>query len=84
MLSEESRLEILKRAISTEEGWKALAYSIHSAPDSKRAKESAIALLRTMAGNKQVMMKSQGTDVPVSMAELLINELEKHLGILGL
>jgi len=72
-IPEEKKIELIKRAINSLDGWKALAQSIKDRPDSKN---QCIELLRKIGGDSEIDLDE---NTKVSFTELLIEQLEIHL-----
>jgi hypothetical protein len=53
-LSEKEQIDLLKKSMSSLEGWKNLAAAIKSAPDPEKSKAHVINLFKKMAGDKVI------------------------------
>jgi hypothetical protein len=87
-ISEDAKLRLIKRAISSDEGWQTLAKSVISAiengtPD---AKEKCVELLRKIAGDRKVSVAIDNSEEPynqVNFADLLVQQLEYNLALVS-
>jgi hypothetical protein len=79
-LTDEEKLSLIKRAISTKEGWKNLALSIKLHINPVGAKQKCIEALEEIGGDKEIEMKTvDSIPVNIKMSELLVRELEENL-----
>ena len=69
-ISEEKKIELLKRAISSEDGWRALAESVKNSSQ-PNAKDLCADKLRQLAGDKE-------------MADMLVQKLEENIALVEL
>ena len=82
-LTKEAKITLIKRAISTVQGWENLARSLQG--KGPKAKEECIVLLREIGGEKEIDLPVVETDgstsqnIAVSFAELLVQQLEQHI-----
>jgi len=85
-LSEDQKIQLIKQAISSVEGWKNLALSLNGDPSNK---EKCIELLRKIGGDKMValpvIIESTGEpdEVSITFSDVLIMELEKNIDLLN-
>jgi len=76
---------LIKRAISSVDGWKALVQSIKSAPNPNVAEVECRSILHEIGQDKRITVPAtdvaNGEDVSfeADMSEILIWEFEKHL-----
>lgn len=80
-MTEEVKIQLVKQAISTTEGWKALAQSLISAADPVASKAYCIELLRKIAGNKEIDLPTNEGIVKGNFADLLIQQLEYNIAL---
>ena len=80
-ISEEKKIELIKRAILSQEGWRAIALSVGNSPD---AKTRCIEALKKIAGDREVPVAIDASSNPcnnVKFADLLIQQLEYNLAL---
>jgi hypothetical protein len=83
-LTEDQKIKMIKRAISSVQGWKNLATSVKQAPlTAPTAKEKCIELLRKIGGDREITIPIEGDDefgeVAVNFSDLLVQQLEDNL-----
>ena len=95
-MTTEEKIELIRKAIRTEEGWKALANAVNNAPDRKKAEEKTVKFLQKIGGDRTITLKipskaascssrfglNEEDEVDVGIGDLLVNELKKHMAIL--
>ncbi len=82
-LSDKQGIEIIKRAIATDTGWRALAEAIIDSSNPK-AKESCIEILKQIAGDRTVPVTIDASADPhnrVKFSDLLIEQLEYYIAL---
>lgn len=83
-ITDEKRIELIKRAISSEAGWQALAQAVryHSSGNYESVKENCIRLLREIAGDREIDMPTvDGPCVKVKFADVLVHQLEYNIAL---
>lgn len=82
--TEEMRTRLIKHAISTEEGWKALALAILGSK-SPNAHEQCVEKLRQIAGDASVLsISDHGAAVEVKVGDLLHRKLNETIALVKL
>lgn len=80
-ITAETKLELIKRAISSEAGWRALAQAIVGSTN-PNAKQETIAFLKHIANEKEVELPTiEGGPVKVKFADLLVQQLEYNIAL---
>jgi hypothetical protein len=74
MITEENQINLIKTAIKTEAGWKALAASVKNSsnPD---AKLNCIKLLNIIGNNKTITIN----DISTNLSDSLVNTFEEYM-----
>lgn len=76
-MSDDLKLQLIKKAISTQAGWKKLAQSVRNNP---LAKDECIRLLQIIGHNRLVALPvDDGSNFEANLSELLVSQLEKHI-----
>jgi len=78
-LSKDKKLELIKWAISSEQGWKSLAESIKGFSDPDAAKAKCLEYFATLANNKIINMSIEDQLVEVKYYDLLVQQLDQHI-----
>lgn len=89
MYSDEEKIQLIRRAISSVEGWRNLAESLQGNPES--AKEECIRLLRIIGGDKMIDVPATVTDengnsveetVKINFSDKLVDQLNEFIASL--
>jgi hypothetical protein len=83
-ITDEKRIELIKRAISSDAGWQALAKSVryHSTANYEDVKAVCVSLLRQIAGDREVdVPTANGATVKVKFADMLVQQLEYNIAL---
>lgn len=83
-ITDEKRIELIKRAISSEAGWQALAQSVryHSTENYEEIKTRCIEFLHKIAGDREVDVPTvNGQTVKVKFADMLVQQLEYNIAL---
>lgn len=78
-ITEEKKISLIKRAISSAEGWRVLAGTIRNAIDPLLARERCETMLRKIAGDKTVTISTSDGPLPGDLGDLLVTQLDQHL-----
>lgn len=87
MISEDKKIELIKRAISSTEGWRNLALSLQGKPEA--AREECIRLLKIIGANKIIDVpaideKTGDTEViQINFSDKLIEQLDENIAQLS-
>lgn len=81
-ITDEHRKEIIKKCITTQAGWQALAQSINSAPDKDASLQKCCQLLCEIGGDKKIDMPTlddagnvSTETINIKMSDLLVSQL---------
>ncbi len=81
----ETKVEMVKLAIGSEQGWVNLAQSIKSAANPKEAREECESILRDLAADKRVdipallKMPPDAMMITIEMGDFLVSQLDDNL-----
>ena len=78
-LSKDKKLELIKWAISSEQGWKSLAESIKGFSDPDAAKAKCLEYFATLAGDRVINIPIDDGTVEVKYYDLLVQQLDQHI-----
>ena len=77
-LTEELKINLIKRSISTPEGWRNLAMSVAESVN-PNAKQECIDFLKKIGGNKTVPTPTHLGWVDLDFSDLLVSQLEQNI-----
>ncbi len=85
IVTQEVKVELVKKAIGSEQGWVNLAQSIKSAADPKEARTNCESILRDIAADKRVdlpvllKLPSDAMMITIEMGDYLVGQLDETL-----
>lgn len=78
--SDEKRFNLIKRAISSDLGWQALAKTILASSNSN-TKIGVLDILKQIAGDTQIVTSTPDGEVNTNFYDSLVNQLEYYIGL---